>query len=79
MSRREAHTLRLSLMLYGEIVRRGDPEQDWWVSRDVVEWELGMNPDELFGAAEMLVEKGQAEANTSDLMLLRPTRRGRSL
>jgi len=79
MSRREAHTLRLSLMLYGEIVRRGDPEQDWWVSRNVVEWELGMNPDELFGASEMLVEKGQAEANTSDLMLLRPTRRGRSL
>ena len=79
MSRREAHTLRLSLMLYGEIVRRGDPEQDWWVSRNVVEWELGMNPDELFGASEMLIEKGQAEANTSDLMLLRPTRRGRSL
>ena len=69
----------MSLMLYGEIVRRGEPEQDWWVSRNVVEWELGMNPDELFGASEMLVEKGQAEANTSDLMLLRPTRRGRSL
>jgi hypothetical protein len=69
----------LSLTLYGEIVRRGDPEQDWWVSRYVIEWELGMNPDALFDAAEMLVEKGRAESNTSDLMLLRTTRRGRSL
>jgi hypothetical protein len=79
VARRDAETQRLSRRLYGEITRRGDPEQDWWVSRGVVEWELGMNPDGLFDAAELLVKEGRAESNTSDLMLLRPIRRDRSL
>ena len=73
----DPETRRLSHILLREIRRRGDPEQDWWVSRDVVEKELGMPPDSLYYAAELLIEERRAESNTSDLILLRPTRRGR--
>lgn len=78
MAKRDAETQRLSRKLYREITRRGDPEQDWWVSRDVVERELGMNGDDLFYAAELLFEDGRVARGTSDLILLRPISKGPS-
>ena len=56
MAKRDVETQRLSETLYREVMRRSDPEQDWWVTRDVIERELGMNTDDLFDAAELLIE-----------------------
>ena len=79
MPRRDPETQRLGRKLYSEIVRRGDPEQDWWVNRDVVERELGMHAEDLFDAAELLVAEGRIAHGSSDLILLRPVHRGPSL
>lgn len=79
MAKRDVQTQRLSQTLYREIMRRGEPEQDWWVSRGVLERELGMNPDDLFEAAELLVEDGWVGSGTDDLMLLRAISRGPSV
>lgn len=78
MAKRDTKTQRLSRKLYREIGRRGDPKQDWWVNRDVVERELGMNPDDLFHAAELLYEDGRVSRHTSDLTLLRLISKGPS-
>ena len=56
VAKRDVDTQRLSETLYREVMRRSDPEQDWWVTRDVIERELGMNTDDLFDAAELLIE-----------------------
>ena len=79
MVKKDAETHRLSGMLYGEIVHRGDPDQDWWVNREEVERELGMNTEDLFDAAELLVAEGRVAHGSSDLILLRPVHRGPSL
>jgi len=79
VAKRDVQTQRLSQTLYREIMRRGDPEQDWWVSRGVLERELGMNPDDLFDAAELLVEDGWVASGTNDHMLLRVISRGPSV
>jgi len=79
VAKRDVQTQRLSQTLYREIMRRGEPEQDWWVSRGVLERELGMNPDDLFEAAELLVEDGWVGSGTDDLMLLRAISRGPSV
>jgi hypothetical protein len=72
MAKRDAETRVLSRLLYREIAHRSDPEQDWWVSRDVVERELGMKPDALEAAAELLVEDAKVESGSSDHIHLRP-------
>jgi hypothetical protein len=79
MVKKDVETRRLSRQLYREIERRGDPDQDWWVDRDVVERELGMHAEDLFDAAELLVAEGQIAHGSSDLILLRPVHRGPSL
>ena len=79
MAKRDIETQRSSQTLYREIMRRGDPEQDWWVNREEVERELRMNPDDLFDAAELLVEDGWVASGSSDLMLLRVISRGPSV
>jgi hypothetical protein len=78
-ARRDAETRRLSGELYREIVRRADPDQDSWVARDVIERELGVPGDTYYYAAELLVEDGRVESDSSDLILLRPARRRRNL
>jgi hypothetical protein len=72
MAKRDAETRVLSRLLYREIAHRSVPEQDWWVSRDVVERELGMKPDALEAAAELLVEDAKVESGSSDHIHLRP-------
>jgi hypothetical protein len=71
----DPETRRRSRILLREITRRADPEQDWWVSRDVVERELGMERDALLAAAELLVKQGRVERGSSDFIDLRPTQR----
>ena len=79
VAKRDVETQRLSETLYREVMRRGDPEQGWWVNREVVERELGMNPGDLSDAAELLVEDRWVACDSSDLTLLRPISRGPSV
>jgi len=79
VAKRDVETQRLSETLYREIIRRGDPTQDWWVNSNVAERELGMNPDDLFDAAELLVEDEWVAQGSGDLILLRTISRGPSV
>jgi len=72
VAKRDVETQRLSETLYREVVRRGDPDQDWWVNRDVIKRELGMNTEDLFDAAELLIEDRWGACGSSDLALLSP-------
>ena len=79
MAKRDAETRKQSHILYRELGRRETPDQEWWVNREVIEKDLGMNSGDLFDAAELLVEEGRVSYGTSDYITLRHSSRGPSI
>jgi hypothetical protein len=59
-----------------QVVRLGTLETNWWISRDMVGYELRIDPEELYFAVRLLIEEGDVESNALDLYKVRATTRG---